>query len=47
MSLFRVRAAIAVALLLTGCKLLELRRNLETLDQMGLIGGHVAHAGCR
>jgi len=39
-----VAAALAAALLLPGCKLLELRRNLETLDEMTLIGGHVSVA---
>ena len=38
-----LRVVLAVWLLLGGCKLLELRRNLETLDQMSLIGGHITH----
>jgi pimeloyl-ACP methyl ester carboxylesterase len=42
MSRASLRGALAFALLLSGCKLLELRRNVETLDQMGLIGGKVA-----
>lgn len=37
-------AALAAALALSGCKLLELRRNLETLQEMTLIGGHVSAA---
>ena len=44
MSRAGLRAALAAALLLAGCKLLELRRNLETLDEIELIGGHVSHA---
>lgn len=37
-----VAAALAAALALSACKLFELRRNLETLDEMSLIGGHVS-----
>ena len=37
-------AALAVALLLGGCKLFELRSDLETLDKVSLIGGHVSAA---
>ncbi len=43
MSRLRLCAALAAALALADCKLLELRSNLETLGEMGLIGGHVSH----
>ena len=42
-----LRAALAVALLLAGCKLFELRSNIETLDEMGLIGGDVTAANAQ
>jgi Putative serine esterase (DUF676) len=44
MSRSGLRVALALALALASCKLLELNRNLETLDEMALIGGHVSAA---